>query len=676
MIRFLPFLDGSVRKLLELNVDAALLTILVGLVIWATRHRLSARLRHALWILVAVRLCLPALPTAPFRLGELVGGVGDSQAAGRMVVVGQLSADGSRGMLPPNIAPPPAALREPEPHASRAALPWTLWLAMAWFLGSAFLSVRLAWACGKQRRHLSRLKPIIDADVLGLLEDCARAAGVRRPPILLSGGDVDAPALVGFLRPKILLPGRLLTPEAARELRHVLFHELAHLRRSDVLLQWAVCVLEIVHWPNLLARLAFVRARLERELACDDLALGWSGDDPRAYAASLVSVAEAVSGFLSTAGAAGIVSRKRPLELRLRSLLERERRKPSRALGWTLFCLCAMAGLACTSARQVEETQLQKVYALGALADVPLRLPLARLGELRTEEAKPPVPAMTEQATEARREHVAAVAAGIRSDISDDLWRDWMSLEVDGDNLVVKASAQVHERVSEALRKLLEERELVVFVESKLLAIDAARLAALPVDFRGSIEALRSGAKASRRSVSADELRLILEPGAAEGHVQVEGSPVLIVRNQQSCQIFVTDDPLLDTVDLQVVEEADGRKTFKPDTATLHAGFSMQVLTRVQDSRDRVSLEIQGEWADVKKPRRIVEVKGILIHMPEVSLRAIQENLDARSGEWMLLTAFDLPPWHQVVKGPDGCYPEPSSRTLVWLVKAEVRGPK
>ena len=112
-----------------------------------------------------------------------------------------------------------------------------------------------------------------------------------RPVELCTSIEVDRPSVIGFLAPRILIPAWLLEQLTAVELNHIVLHEIEHLRRRD-------------DWVNLLQKIGLVllplnpalfwidrRLSTERELACDDGVLERT-KMPRAYAASLASVAE------------------------------------------------------------------------------------------------------------------------------------------------------------------------------------------------------------------------------------------------------------------------------------------------------------------------------------------------------------------------------------------------
>jgi GWxTD domain-containing protein len=99
------------------------------------------------------------------------------------------------------------------------------------------------------------------------------------------------PAVIGFLKPVILVPAGLLAGLPAEQLEGILAHELAHIRRCDYLVNLAQSLVEglLYYHPAVWWVSSVVRA--ERENCCDDVAVAVSGD-ARGYAAALANLEE------------------------------------------------------------------------------------------------------------------------------------------------------------------------------------------------------------------------------------------------------------------------------------------------------------------------------------------------------------------------------------------------
>ena len=100
--------------------------------------------------------------------------------------------------------------------------------------------------------------------------------------------DVQSPFVIGFLRPKIYLPGSLTDSE--RDV--ILCHERHHIRRGDHIFKALGFLALSIHWFNPLVWLAFILASRDMEMSCDEAVIRKLGEDVRAeYSAALLNLA-------------------------------------------------------------------------------------------------------------------------------------------------------------------------------------------------------------------------------------------------------------------------------------------------------------------------------------------------------------------------------------------------
>jgi hypothetical protein len=207
-----------------------------------------------------------------------------------------------------------------------------------------------------------------------MLDECCREMAITRPPhvreLPAAGG---APALVGFLHPSVLLPVHVLDEMGDEELRLILMHELAHVKRRDVLVNWLGTFVAVVHWPNPAAWGVLWRMRVERELACDELVL--RAGRGAVYARTIVRLVEALSSVsvaVPTGGAVGILEGKAQIQRRLLMIARfdaKRRRWPAVAAGLSLIVgALALAG-ATRAADPVKDPPDNKTQAVKSTAD-------------------------------------------------------------------------------------------------------------------------------------------------------------------------------------------------------------------------------------------------------------------------------------------------------------------
>ncbi len=84
---------------------------------------------------------------------------------------------------------------------------------------------------------------------------------------------INVPAIIGMLKPVILVPMGVLASMPADQLEAVLLHELAHIRRKDYLVNLIQVMAEAVFFFSPGLRWLSVQLRIEREYCCDDIAL-------------------------------------------------------------------------------------------------------------------------------------------------------------------------------------------------------------------------------------------------------------------------------------------------------------------------------------------------------------------------------------------------------------------
>jgi beta-lactamase regulating signal transducer with metallopeptidase domain len=197
---------------------------------------------------------------------------------------------------------------------------WSVVLAGVWLAASLTRASSLG-AHAIRMRSLWRSASPVSVGQGGALGQ--RVDGLIAAPVeICTTSDLDRPCVIGFLRPRILIPAWLLERLTAAELEHVVLHEQEHLRRGD-------------DWANLLQKLCLVvfplnpalwwlerRLCAEREMACDDGVVGRT-QAPRAYAACLAGLAEKGLKRREAALSLGAWRRRPELAERVHRLLRR-----------------------------------------------------------------------------------------------------------------------------------------------------------------------------------------------------------------------------------------------------------------------------------------------------------------------------------------------------------------
>jgi len=206
----------------------------------------------------------------------------------------------------------------------------------AQLIDRALLSLVLVWACGllftgtraavgfagvaRLRARARALDPSLALDAL--TARLAQRIGVAAPVEVRSSDAIETPLVLGWLRPLILLPAGLLAGLDRVALEAAIAHELAHVRRSDYLLNAISLVIEALMFHHPCVWWLASVARREREHACDDLVVA-RAVERSAYARSLLALEQLRSSLdPSPKPAPSMAADGAPLLARIRRLLD------------------------------------------------------------------------------------------------------------------------------------------------------------------------------------------------------------------------------------------------------------------------------------------------------------------------------------------------------------------
>lgn len=150
----------------------------------------------------------------------------------------------------------------------KAGLLITLWLV---FVGVKSLQLLSGLRYIHRLRHQKVSAP--DEEWQSKVLAFSRELGIQRSVALWQSELVNIPVTVGHFKPIILLPMGLLFRLPPEQIEAILWHELAHIRRQDYLLNLLQSLVEVVFFFNPALRWLSSRIREEREMCCDELVL-------------------------------------------------------------------------------------------------------------------------------------------------------------------------------------------------------------------------------------------------------------------------------------------------------------------------------------------------------------------------------------------------------------------
>jgi beta-lactamase regulating signal transducer with metallopeptidase domain len=274
--------------------QVSILVIFLGAIDLILRKHVWPQVRYALWLLVLIKLILP--PT--FSLSTSIisqARIKTEWMATQLIASKNRAAISSVGLSPnknvhlmdtgtgpfvesetimPNITDEPhvkvlsSDIAEPEVNVK---LHWHSFAMIVWLIVLVALSLWVVVRFRKLRKfHAGKFSSTdLPQWFAPLLTQTAEKLSLKKIPKIALSRNISSPAVFGVFRPVLVLPAESVRSLSQKRTEHILLHELAHIKRGDLLVNTFYLLLQIVYWFNPL--LWLIRRRLQhiRELCCD-----------------------------------------------------------------------------------------------------------------------------------------------------------------------------------------------------------------------------------------------------------------------------------------------------------------------------------------------------------------------------------------------------------------------
>jgi beta-lactamase regulating signal transducer with metallopeptidase domain/HEAT repeat protein len=375
-------LTDSNISMVMLLVKATVI-LLVALGITLSMQRASAGARHLVWLVtVAALLLVPALTAwGPIPVKMLPPALASTPVAARAGqdntwrVVGDatLAVAGTSAPVTADPAVPSASVEETTGFTAMTGISilFVIWASVLLVIAGS-----LGYSAVVVRRIVNRARSLDTEDWLTPLWEVSDRLALDEPPRLLRSEDAKMPFACGLFTPTIVLPAECDGWSLDRR-RAVLLHELAHVRRHDLIGHTMGRVACAVYWFHPLVWTAAKQLRSESERACDDLALS-CGARATDYAEHLLDIVTSVRRD-ATPSVALAMARRKEFEGRMLAILDPElmhsspSRRQSAALIGTLALISVVVGAAAPGRRSPEAAQSTVAAPQVKDADLPAR---------------------------------------------------------------------------------------------------------------------------------------------------------------------------------------------------------------------------------------------------------------------------------------------------------------
>lgn len=368
--------QGFWNYAVDIFIQSSVLIILLLIIDLLLRKRVRAIFRYCLWMLVFIKLVLPASLAMPTGIGywlgnytsneSIISGPTEESEEARIVAVPiQGEEVSSNKSLDKTVLTAPSTIevggRAQQAKIKLASICWQGLVFSGWVVGMLVLLAHLVRRTFFVQDLLSQGKEA-DECLVDLLDRCRNYMGVNEKVELKVCSNMISPTVCGIFRPAILLPAYLAEQVSEEKLRAILLHELAHIKRRDVLANLVQSALQVVYFYNPLVWLANEMVRRVREQAVDEMVLVALKGEAISYSNTLIDVAEMVF-WKPNLGLRliGIVETKRALQRRIKHILSRPIPEKSKVGIVGLMCITILGFVLLPMAKAQKKTHSKEL---------------------------------------------------------------------------------------------------------------------------------------------------------------------------------------------------------------------------------------------------------------------------------------------------------------------------
>jgi len=301
------------------TITGSILVLLITIIKFIFKNKLGSMWHYYIWIILLIRLLVPYiyLPESPisimnlnvFSNGKQIISSNDIPNINTTSTLSSNSNNNSNNSTKTNYKKSSKVI-----DLTTKEIIFYIWL-----IGAILVFAYIILQNFILNNKLNRYNLCSSENIIIILNECCEIIGTRRNiPILVTSKNTP-PFICGLLSPKIVISIDTINDLNSNEIKFVLMHELTHIKRKDLVINWIVIVLQSIHWFNPFIWYAFIRMKYDCEVSCDGNVLKkLNYEDHSKYGQTIINLIKSLSKpFYTLTPTTGVIQNKESLKKRL-----------------------------------------------------------------------------------------------------------------------------------------------------------------------------------------------------------------------------------------------------------------------------------------------------------------------------------------------------------------------
>ncbi|MFT8348931.1 MAG: M56 family metallopeptidase [Clostridium saccharoperbutylacetonicum] len=357
------YLSQLFKVILQTSITASILICLLLIFRKYSKGRLGIKFQYTLWFLVIFRLTIFKLPESPFSIFNIINGVGNNilllfsnktETFGTVLARSgsQISSLDNNDVILRTIN----SMDFSTDKVMNSSLSGMNIFSFIWLIGVIFIFAYIFLVYRGLRRKINNNGKSNNNELLSILKQCKNEMSIKKEIALVETSIVKIPALFGYFKPVILIPNNINKVIDVDKLRYIFLHELAHLKRRDIAINWIIIFLKVIYWFNPIIHYGFRKMKEDMEVCCDSLALSYTEDkEVKEYGYTIIEMIDKFSKSTPLIGTTSIVNNKSEVRRRI-VMIKLFNKKAYRFSAMAVATLLVISSAVLTNARAASNT--------------------------------------------------------------------------------------------------------------------------------------------------------------------------------------------------------------------------------------------------------------------------------------------------------------------------------
>ncbi len=313
------------QKIFQLSYMGSIIVACILLTKLIAKDKIGIKFQYALWFILILRLLLPVAPSSSISVYNYAPSYESSASERRNILVDSSQIDNRKTENIANTADNGeltsiSLVKSVDTSHNiiqlvKDAVPFI------WVLGMCMIGLVVFINNALFMRRIKKRPCIKDQSVLSILNDCKSLMNISEDISLIEADIVNTPCVLKCIKPIIIIPENFLDNCDLINLKYVILHELAHVKRKDIFINYLVSFLCVIYWFNPVIWYGFHKMREDREICCDSLALSFlRKEEVINYGFTIIKLAEISKRAPYLPAIAGIINNKSKIERRIRMI--------------------------------------------------------------------------------------------------------------------------------------------------------------------------------------------------------------------------------------------------------------------------------------------------------------------------------------------------------------------